>query len=246
MFGIQNKDELASEIEALEAFRPSNNAPSAPLPEGMTFERLMAIADKAAEKTFEKSHPQTRDESAWIHAHLIYLSDLGLAAGYISEEKAALILKKSTQAIAGNFSNWSTFLDSFQMALTVYDAQGGEADPKALVDGVRLVRTLLSGALERHGLAEIQAQGLPFDPARHEAVAVEPTSEVPEGHVVRVLQPGYLLGEHVVRQLVGTVLKDNQDDGKKLRHWFEVVVKSRAQRDPQWRRAFTVRREVDR
>ena len=53
-------------------------------------------------------------------------------------------------------------------------------------------------------------------------------------------------GEHVVRQLVGTVLKDNQDDGKKLRHWFEVVVKSRAQRDPQWRRAFTVRREVDR
>ncbi len=126
MFGIQNKDELASEIEALEAFRPSNNAPSAPLPEGMTFERLMAIADNAAEKTFQKSHPQTRDESAWIHAHLIYLSDLGLAAGYISEEKAALILKKSTQAIAGNFSNWSTFLDSFQMGATRHN--GWEAE----------------------------------------------------------------------------------------------------------------------
>lgn len=96
-------------------------------------------------------------------------------------------------------------LDSFQMALTAYDAQGAAADPKALVDGVRLVRTLLSGALERHGLAEIQAQGLPFDPARHEAVAVEPTSDVPEGHVVRVLQPGYLLGEHVVRHSKVTV-----------------------------------------
>lgn len=126
MFGIQNKDELASEIEALEAFRPSNNAPSAPLPEGMTFERLMAIADNAAEKTFQKSHPQTRDESAWIHAHLIYLSDLGLAAGYISEEKAALILKKSTQAIAANFSNWSAFLDSFQMGATRHN--GWEAE----------------------------------------------------------------------------------------------------------------------
>ena len=126
MFGIQNKDELASEIEALEAFRPSNNAPSAPLPEGMTFERLMAIADNAAEKTFQKSHPQTRDESAWIHAHLIYLSDLGLAAGYIPEEKAALILKKSTQAIAANFSNWSAFLDSFQMGATRHN--GWEAE----------------------------------------------------------------------------------------------------------------------
>jgi len=126
MFGIQNKDELSSEIEALEAFRPSNNAPSAPLPEGMTFERLMAIADNAAEKTFQKSHPQTRDESAWIHAHLIYLSDLGLAAGYISEEKAALILKKSTQAIAENFSNWSAFLDSFQMGATRHN--GWEAE----------------------------------------------------------------------------------------------------------------------
>jgi hypothetical protein len=126
MFGIQNKDELASEIEALEAFRPSNNAPSVPLPEGMTFERLMAIADNEAEKTFQKSHPQTRDECAWIHAHLIYLSDLGLAAGYISEEKAALILKKSTKAIAENFSNWSAFLDSFLLGATRHN--GWEAE----------------------------------------------------------------------------------------------------------------------
>jgi molecular chaperone GrpE (heat shock protein) len=30
-------------------------------------------------------------------------------------------------------------------------------------------------------------------------VAVEPTADVPEGHVVRVLQTGYTLGERVVR-----------------------------------------------
>ena len=46
MFGIQKKSELVSEIEALEAFRPSNNAPSSTLPKDMTFERLMAIAEK--------------------------------------------------------------------------------------------------------------------------------------------------------------------------------------------------------
>lgn len=60
------------------------------------------------------------------------------------------------------------------------------------------------------------------------------------------LGSGDVGGEHVARQLVGTVLKDNPDDGKKLRHWFDVVVKARAQQHPQWRRAFGTRREVDR
>ena len=87
-------------------------------------------------------------------------------------------------------------LDSFTMALQAHESGH---DPESLVEGVRLVRTLLSGALERHGLQEIQAEGKPFDPARHEAVAVEPTKSVPEGRVLRVLQTGYMLGDRVVR-----------------------------------------------
>ena len=89
-------------------------------------------------------------------------------------------------------------LDTFSLALDAYDQSGDTGSVKALVDGVRMVRTLLTGVLERHGLREIAAEG-PFDPARHEAVAVEPTASTPEGHVVRVLQTGYQLGEHVVR-----------------------------------------------
>lgn len=53
-------------------------------------------------------------------------------------------------------------------------------------------------------------------------------------------------GEHVARQLIGTVLKDNPEDGAKLRHYFDVVVKKRAQRQPQWRRMLDARRELDR
>jgi molecular chaperone GrpE len=88
-------------------------------------------------------------------------------------------------------------LDSFGMALAAYDA--GNTDPNALVEGVRMTRTLLMSALERHGLQEIQAQDQPFDPARHEAVAAEPAPGVPEGQILRVLQPGYALGDRVVR-----------------------------------------------
>jgi MoxR-like ATPase len=57
---------------------------------------------------------------------------------------------------------------------------------------------------------------------------------------------GSVTGEHVARQLIGTVLKDNPDDGKKLRHYFDVVVKQRAQRQVQWKRVLDARRELDR
>jgi molecular chaperone GrpE len=97
-------------------------------------------------------------------------------------------------------------LDTFGLALQSYDgeaadgsAAGQAGDVDALVEGVRMVRTMLSGALERHGLKEIPAEGQPFDPARHEALGKEPNADVPENQVLRVMQTGYMLGEHVVR-----------------------------------------------
>ena len=53
-------------------------------------------------------------------------------------------------------------------------------------------------------------------------------------------------GEHVARQLIGTVLKDDPQDGTKLRHYFDVVVKDRARRDARWQRVLDARRELDR
>ena len=97
-------------------------------------------------------------------------------------------------------------LDSFALALQAYDgvaddesAQANAGDTSALVEGVRMVQTLLTGALDRHGLQEIPAKGQLFDPARHEALGVEPNGEVEENQILRVVQTGYLLGEHVVR-----------------------------------------------
>lgn len=57
---------------------------------------------------------------------------------------------------------------------------------------------------------------------------------------------GVVDGSHIARQLIGTVLKDNPDDGKKLRHYFDVAVKPRAQHSPVWRTMLTARKELDR
>lgn len=49
------------------------------------------------------------------------------------------------------------------------------------------------------------------------------------------LSDGKLRGEHLANQIVGTVLKDSDDDAKKVRQYFEVVVKNRAKRDKHWK-----------
>lgn len=53
-------------------------------------------------------------------------------------------------------------------------------------------------------------------------------------------------GQHIARQLIGTVLKDNPDDGTKLRHYFDVVVRPRAKRDRLWKALLQTRPELDR
>ena len=60
------------------------------------------------------------------------------------------------------------------------------------------------------------------------------------------LGDGAVSGTHIARQLIGTVLKDNPDDGKKLSHYFDVVVKPRAQRQAQWKSMWEARRELNR
>lgn len=57
---------------------------------------------------------------------------------------------------------------------------------------------------------------------------------------------GKLESAHVARQLVGTVLKDNPDDEKKLRQYFDVVVKGRAKKSPIWKRYYEARKWLKR
>ena len=48
--------------------------------------------------------------------------------------------------------------------------------------------------------------------------------------------------EHVVKNLIGTVLKDDREDEKKLREYFEVVIKKRAQMNSRWKEFYRARK----
>lgn len=75
----------------------------------------------------------------------------------------------------------------------------GTADAAALVEGQEATLRLLLKAFETAGLTEIDPAGQAFDPALHEAMAIQPASELPPHTVVKVVQKGWMLNGRLLR-----------------------------------------------
>jgi molecular chaperone GrpE len=78
-------------------------------------------------------------------------------------------------------------------------ASAGEDGDSQLISGIRLVQADLLAALARVGIEPFSPVGEAFDPQWHEAVAQIPVEGRVPGTVVEVYQPGYRLGETVLR-----------------------------------------------
>lgn len=74
-----------------------------------------------------------------------------------------------------------------------------ELSDNSWVQGILLVAKRLSDVLEQAGVRQIGQPGEKFDPHWHEAVSRETRSDMPEGSILQVYQPGYVLGDRVVR-----------------------------------------------
>lgn len=66
-------------------------------------------------------------------------------------------------------------------------------------EGIELIQRKLAALLEAEGVEVIPAAGATFDPALHEAVTSEASDDHEEGQIIEVIQPGYRLGERVLR-----------------------------------------------
>ncbi len=87
-------------------------------------------------------------------------------------------------------------LDDFGRAL---GAAPPELVPHPWVQGLLLVARRLTTLLDQLGVRQIGTPGEPFDPRWHEAITTEARADVPEGPILHVSQPGYILGERVIR-----------------------------------------------
>jgi molecular chaperone GrpE len=80
-------------------------------------------------------------------------------------------------------------------------------DVKSVADGLRIVLKQFVDTLEKIGLKRITAVGKPFDPAVHEAIQHMESKDQPPGVVIAEVQPGYAMGDHLVRPAMVVVSK---------------------------------------
>jgi molecular chaperone GrpE len=109
--------------------------------------------------------------------------------------------KRGREAVIKDFL---PVFDNLERAATSAEAA---PDVKSVADGLRIVLKQFLDTLEKIGLRRIPSVGLPFDPAVHEAIQHLESKERPAGMVVAEVQPGYSMGDHLVRAALVIVSK---------------------------------------
>lgn len=105
-------------------------------------------------------------------------------------------------AIANFARDMLTVSDNLRRGLDAIPAEAreaGDAAFKALFEGVDLTERAMLSALERHGVKRLDPQGEKFDPNFHQAMFEVPNPDVPANTVLQVVQPGYSIGDRVLR-----------------------------------------------
>ena len=88
----------------------------------------------------------------------------------------------------------------------------GEADVKAVTDGLQMILKQFESTLGRLGISKVGTIGKSFDPGVHEAIQQVETSEHPPGTVVAEVQPGYMAGDRLIRAAMVVVAKPKSDE----------------------------------
>ena len=120
---------------------------------------------------------------------------LRLAAEYDNYRKRTA---KEKESIYGDAK-----ADTIKPLLAVYDnlergiAQYDEADVHR--QGLELILRQFTETLTKLGVTEIEAQGQPFDPEKHNAVMHVEDESAGENTVVEVFQKGFMIGDKVLR-----------------------------------------------
>src|SRR4051794_34099686 len=113
-------------------------------------------------------------------------------------------------AVANFARDMLSVSDNLRRTLDAIPAEAkasGDAGFKALIEGVEITERAMLSALERHGVKKLEPEGEKFDPNFHQAMFEVPNPEVPANTVVQVVQPGYSIGERMLRPAMVGVAK---------------------------------------
>lgn len=152
-----------------------------PRPEPDPEQKTPPVPASAEEVAELRKKAAERDE---IHGRMLRaLADYQNLAKRLERERSDVELEKTRLVL-------SAFLGPLDDLRRLAMGLPASADA-ALREGVQIVLKGFQKAMRECGLEEVEAEGLPFDPAAHEAVGREKRPGVPKDQVVSVAAPGY-------------------------------------------------------
>src|SRR2546430_5800478 len=140
------------------------------------------------------------DPMAGLQADLDRFRDLALRSQADFENYKKRCAREKEEAI--KYANNSllqrlvAIIDNFELGLAAAKKQGQQSP---IYSGMVLVQKQLNDLLAENGLQPIEAEGKPFDPNLHEAIAHEPSDQVPEETVLRQVSRGYRFKDRLLR-----------------------------------------------
>ncbi len=88
--------------------------------------------------------------------------------------------------------------DDFERALKSKN-RPSDGEGAVWAQGIDLIHRKMLAAFEADGVKLIETNGKFFDPNLHEAISHEDSPDHESGQIIDVVQPGYMLGERVIR-----------------------------------------------
>ena len=143
---------------------------------------------------------ESEDEVARLQADLDRFRDLAMRSQADFENYKKRCAREKDEAV--KYANRDllerlvVIVDNFELGLAAAREQGEESP---IYSGMSVVLKQLNDFLAENGLQPIEAVGEKFDPNQHEAIAHEPSAEVPEETVLRQVRRGYRFKDRLLR-----------------------------------------------
>ena len=82
-----------------------------------------------------------------------------------------------------------------------------DGDLSKIAEGTGLTLKMLTQALEKFNVVEVDPEGDKFDPDLHQAISVQEGTDKPANTVLNVMQKGYTLNERLLRPAMVVIAK---------------------------------------
>jgi molecular chaperone GrpE len=205
---VRGKHAASKPAGTSSAGRPGPASPGKPEPTGPAG----SGADKPEDKHEERDTRETVESPE--EAPEMMVTAQAVKDGKEAADVAAQLAERTAdlQRLQAEYANYRKRVDRDRAAvreqavvgtlsglLPVLDAIGQAEEHGELSGGFKSVADSLQAALGRLGLVAYGEKGDPFDPKIHEALTHSYSSDVAEDTCVEILQPGYKVGDRILR-----------------------------------------------